>query len=143
MHSKRNLIIIAVILFALAIVLMLYAQAKYVGICAPRDWGCLDTLDSIVIVVSSLFLILSPFLLILAFLHKETFNVWFKFARIYVPISFVLVAITPSGSGGSMFIGLGEPDKGSVAWLLGVIFVITSLILIIRSHRRVKRQQTP
>ena|SRR3989338_11368159 len=141
MHYKSKFIVIAIALFFLAAVLMLYARTEYVGICAHRDWDCLDTLDTIVVIASSFLLVISPLVLILAFLHKEIFTVWFKFARIYVPIALVLVAITPSSSGGSMFIGFGEPDKGSVGWLLGGIFVIISLVLIVRAHRRLKRQE--
>ena len=144
MHHKGKFIAFAITLFFMAAILLLYARVEYTGICAHRDWGCLDTLDAIVVTLTSLLFVASPLVLILAFLRQEVFSIWFKFARIYLPIALVLVAITPSSSGGSIFIGFGEPDKESVAWLLGAIFVIIGLILIIRAHRRLKRQaKTP
>lgn len=76
-------------------------------------------------------------LIILYFLPEQALNSWWKFARIYVPISAVVVAIMPTSNG---FMGFYSSDKEYYTWLVSVLFVLISLVLIVRAHRRLKRQ---
>ncbi|MCG2690790.1 hypothetical protein L6249_01830 [Candidatus Parcubacteria bacterium] len=65
----------------------------------------------------------------LIFLHKEIFTSWWKFARIYIPVSAILTILSGSGSGGG-YIGLTS-DYESTAWFMAGLFFIISLALII------------
>ena len=79
--------------------------------------------------------------IILYFLPEQIFITWFKFARIYIPIALVLAVGGGATSNGS---DLFNTDAEFFTMFFSVIFVITSMVLIIRAHRRLKRQaKTP
>ena len=81
------------------------------------------------------------FLIILYFLPEQIFITWFKFTRIYIPIALVLAVGGGATSNGS---DLFNTDAEFFTTFFSVIFVVISIILIIRAHRRLKRQaKTP
>jgi len=87
-------------------------------------------------------------LLILYFLPAPVSNPWKKFSLVYIPIAVILTIVTPDSSGGYFDFGGGGigggADRESTAWFLSVLFLIVSLILIIRAHSRFTRQaKTP
>ena len=87
-----------------------------------------------------LFSIISFILLIaLYFLAEPVFVTWKKFARIYLPIAAVLVIFEPSSLVLIDFYGRGKDREGLTMFLSG-LFILISLILIVRAHRRLKRQ---
>jgi hypothetical protein len=66
------------------------------------------------------------------FLREEIFTSWFRFARVWVPLSIILVIITPGGSGGGFMPSL--IDKELTAFLMaGLFLIISTLIIIIKS----------
>ena len=80
-------------------------------------------------------------LIILYFLPEQIFITWFKFARIYIPIALVLAVGGGATSNGS---DLFNTDAEFFTTFFSVIFVVISIILIIRAHCRLKRQaKTP
>ena len=80
-------------------------------------------------------------LIILYFLPEQIFITWFKFARIYIPIALVLAVGGGATSNGS---DLFNTDAEFFTTFFSVIFVVISIVLIIRAHRRLKRQaKTP
>ena len=75
----------------------------------------------------------------LTFLKKEIFTSWWKFARIYVPISAILTILSGSGRGGG-YIGLTS-DYESTAWFTAGLFFILSLIIIIYKTISIRRKE--
>ena len=77
-------------------------------------------------------------LILLLFFRESVFQSWKKFALIYIPISIILVFLAPeyadSGFGGVRY----ALDKERATWLLGGIFLITSIFIIIRKHFKTK-----
>lgn len=77
---------------------------------------------------SALFLVLS----ILFFTKDYVFRAWFKFSKFYLPISTILVLITPDSSGNIM----DFDNELTALWLAG-IFLISSLgIIIYKSFKK-------
>ena len=94
-----------------------------------------DTVGTIVFLFS---LVLIVILAVLLSLQEKVSVAWFKFALVYIPVAVVLIAVMPENSG---LMGFYASDKEDYAWLLSILFLIVSLILIIRAHRRLKRQE--
>ena len=81
-------------------------------------------------------------LLVLLFLKQEVFTAWFKFMRVFVPIALVLMALDAFTYSESNYLGMTGSD--SLVFILIMTYVIASIVLIIRAHRRLKRQaKTP
>lgn len=76
------------------------------------------------------------FLVILYFLPALVFTAWFKFARIYVPAALVF-----SVGGGAKGSDLFNTDAEFFTTFFSFIFVVVSIVLIVRAQRRVKREQ--
>ena len=98
---------------------------------------CVDTLfySSIVLLpVFPLFL----FSLITYFMREEVYKAWIKFALWALGISMVLIAITPDmpASGFGPQISFGKSD---VALLTSALFVIVSIVLIVRAHLKTRK----
>ena len=65
--------------------------------------------------------------LITYWMREEVYRAWFKFARWWIPLSMVLILISPEYSHDWMY----RIEKGTVAFATSLIFVIVSLIIII------------
>ena len=140
-HTKK-LIISIVFLLVLTVASVLLARVDYGGICMNARWDCLDFFDTVAGVVFAWSIGISAFLFILAFLKKEVFISWFKFARVYVPITIALMVIDAFTYSESNSLGMTGSD--SLVFILIMTYVIASIVLIIRAHRRLKRQaKTP
>ncbi len=136
MTYRTKLILTALLFLVAAMGALLYLRADYVGICPKGDRSCYDVFDVITNTLFTLALGVVPMLFILAFLSKEVFTAWFKFARIYIPFFVLFIMLDSGGDGNSLGID-SEEFYGS---LLGFAYFVVSLILIIRVHRRVKRE---
>lgn len=67
-------------------------------------------------------------------MRDEIYQMWFKFARWWVPVSMFLIFITPEYGG-----GLFNPiQKGSVAVGLSALFFLISLIIIAIQYFRTR-----
>lgn len=86
---------------------------------------CVDALSDIM----RTFLIIIPLFLFSLITYKmrdEIYKAWFKFARIWVPLSIILVLISPEYSH-----GLVPIEKGTISFGMSVIFLVVSIFLII------------
>src|SRR3989338_859526 len=102
------------------------------GISLSREYS-FDTTGEIIVMLSAM---LIPVLLVLLLLKQGVFTTWFKFARIYIPLFVLFIMFGGNGGGNSLGIESGE-FYGS---LLGFVYFLISIVLIIRAHRRLKRQ---
>ena len=92
--------------------------------CSPSDWECRDKNDSL----SLFFLMFVPvffFSLVTYKMRAGVFGAWRNFAVVWLPISILLVAISPGTSADFQII-----DKEFVAIVLSLLFTLISLILI-------------
>ena len=80
------------------------------------------------------FLPLFVFSLITYFLREEIFQSWWRFTRIAIPASIVLILLAPSYSSDWML----PIEKGTVAFFTSLIFVFISVIVIVRAHKQKK-----
>jgi len=111
---------------------------EYVGTYALCDFIISNGHDgSCPFVLSDIEIILSPILALFIFslitykMRDEIFQSWWRFARIWAPISTVFILLTPSYTHNWMF----PIVKGNVALLLSVIFIIVSLVKITLAYR--------
>jgi hypothetical protein len=89
--------------------------------------GCFNTAqDSIGGIIELISLPLFIMTLLLFFVHDEVFNLWFKFARIWLPLGAAIVFFASSTNGGM----LGS-DQDWAAWFFSVTFLWVSVILIV------------
>ncbi|MDO8576439.1 MAG: hypothetical protein Q7R90_03930 [bacterium] len=132
MISKRNLMYLSltgVVIFFVSLF------SKEVGICPSDSYSyCLNFFDQfteILLPVFGLFL-LSP---ITYWMREDVYETWFRFARWALPLSMFLIFITPEYGG-----GLVNPiQKGSVSFLLTILFFIISLVIIVSKFVRFRR----
>lgn len=135
-HTKK-LIVNIVLFLVIAMISVLFARAEYGGICTFVKWSCLDFFDAVAGTVFAYSIGVSVSLFILAFFKKEIFNSWFKFARIFVPIAAVLMVVEIFFYNESN--SLGMTGSGSLAFILITTYVVASVVVIVRAHRRLKR----
>ena len=92
--------------------------------------GCLDkSIETIgqPLFVFSLFLV--PVVLILLFISDDAFKSWLRLAVVWLPLSFICVALTPD-SGNQVISYLSIINYENTALVMGGLFTIISLILI-------------
>lgn len=132
-----------VILFSFFTTVILLVTMEEVGFCRLAfgwiDGRCLipvnDTLELIPLLFSITIL---PFSLITYRMKEDVFKAWIKFAVWWIPMTIILVLISPDG-GGSMFVAGPSMQQISLAVLVG-LFVVISFIKIIRAYRKAKNQ---
>lgn len=98
-----------------------------------------DYLEVIGIAVAIFALLLIIINLALSFLEEQAFNIWLKFARIYLLIAFILIILAPATGETGMGFSMGI-DHESITWIAAFLFFIISLAIIVRAHRRFKRE---
>lgn len=84
------------------------------------------------------FSIILPFFLFSLITYKmreEVFRSWFRFARVYIPASMLLILLAPSYSSNWMF----PYDKGRAAFLFSSLFIIISTVKIVLAYRRLRK----
>jgi len=103
---------------------------EYFGICSD-DQNCIDSKFLIFNIAHPLvigLIPLIPILVILFFFSREVFSTWKKFAIVLIPISIILITITPVYCDAPLNLCL---DKKLSTWLYSIGFSILSLIIII------------
>lgn len=73
--------------------------------------------------------------IIFLLLREEIFRAWIKFARIYLPISILIILWAPS-SDGSLF----PIDKEVMSWLTSVLFLFISLVIIATKSWKLRKE---
>ena len=105
-------------------------------LCGANTYGsCMDVAYNVII----LFLPVLPlflFSLITFKMSEGVFQAWWRFARVFVPLAMFLILITPAYTHNWMF----PVTKGTVAVALSLLFVVVSLVQIIRKHLKAGNQ---
>ncbi len=130
MISKKGLLslsLIGTIIFSFFIFLSAKGLCSYNFCSRPHD----DSLATLFLPFFSIFIIS----IITYKMREEVYRAWFKFARIWIPLSLVLIFITPEYSE-----GLVPLDRGSVSFFLSVVFLVISLVIIIYKSFKLKNK---
>ena len=90
--------------------------------------------DSLSQFLSLYSIILVTVLILCIFLDESSYKKWWRFARIYLPIAFILILISGDGGGGLFVGGFGGGfDREGMIWFTSGLFAILSLFVIARS----------
>ena len=130
MTKKRLLIVSGVISLTVSII-------NYIGVykICLNIFECTEILFGVMMIlfpVVSLFI----FSLITFKMHEEVFRSWWRFSRIWIPLSMIAIFVSPSNTSNWMF----PVEKGSVAFFLSVIFVIVSACIIVYRHYKLEKK---
>ena len=115
-------------------------------LCRPEisnNYTCTGSVVEAMGDISQFFLIYPLILLIFSsifyFLDDQTFNLWFKFAKYYLPIAFlfILVSVISPGSGSWASSGF---DSELATWFTAGLFVTISIFIIVIKSWRLRRQ---
>jgi 4'-phosphopantetheinyl transferase EntD len=133
MNKKKNIIVLGVSLAIVVLDLLILC-----GVDVNDEWTCKNYYVYSLIGDAEQLLLFSAFLsflfsTILLFLKEAVFTAWWKFAKWYLIVAAVLVALSPVQGGGLMPI-----DAEIVSWWLATLFFIASLVIIIRTYVRAK-----
>lgn len=121
MTRKKILVIeiVGLMILAIAIAVSIKGSCSANFICdRPHD----DSMAKILFPIIPLFI----FSLITYKMRQEMYQAWWKFARIWIPLSMLAVLISPSNTSNWMF----PIEKGTVAFFSSCAFVIISLVII-------------
>ena len=130
MINKKSLLLFSTTGF---IVLVLSTIISVYGLCLQRYFCSRphdDSLASLLLIFFPLFL----FSLITYKMNDGAYSVWFKFSRIWVPLTIILVALAPEYSNSFFPI-----IKGNVSFFLSFIFALVSLIIVVTKQLELKR----
>ena len=130
MKSKSKKIVLSVNLGLSLILLLIIIMQETFCYDTPwcrRQWSLIGSVGEILLFIAPLLLLFS---LITFWMKEEVFQRWFRFAVWYIPLFVFGVIFYPDG-GGMM---AGSFDA-LILFLLLSIFVITSIIKIIRAHK--------
>ncbi len=95
-------------------------------LCGGKEYGiCMENLHSFMVIFLP-FLPLFIFSLITYKMREATYLAWFNFAKWWIPLAMLSILIAPQYSHDWLF----PIDKGRVAFLVSLLFVIVSSILI-------------
>ena len=88
------------------------------------------------VIIPILLGLLSLFLTLLFLLpfSEYAFKSWRKFTYFAIPISIILLWLAPTDTGGGFGISFFSYTKESASWLVSGLFLIISLIIIIRKQ---------
>ena len=88
--------------------------------------------------ISNLSISLLLILVVLLFLGENIFFSWFRVARWMIPIALLIVFSTP---GVSHSWAIGGPTRETISLFTAGLFLVISLILIIKKSIQVRRQK--
>ncbi len=120
-----------IILVGVAIIVLV---ASYIGPCTFKFSRCLGG-NSIPITRTAFHIFIAIFIisLFLFFINDKIFLKWLRFAVVWIILSTILIALTPTYSGGWISM---NPDKEMVSICLGSLFVILSLAKIVWDSKK-------
>ncbi|MDP1689678.1 MAG: hypothetical protein Q8L52_00495 [bacterium] len=129
MLTKKNVLLIS---GAVSILLVFIDRIGTYQLCGGYPGLCVDTLFN-----SSMLLFVFPFVFLFSvvtyFLSESVFRAWVNFAKWWVPVQILLVALIPESSGGYFVAIL---DKQFAAIILSGLFATISLLIILISWFR-------
>ena len=101
---------------------------KEIGICGKVSNSCWDFFD-LLWPFFSIFLSLFIVSLFTHHMKEQTFRSWVRFVAWWVPLSMLLIFITPTTTHSW---AVGGPTRESITWLMDGLSLAISLILIIK-----------
>jgi hypothetical protein len=129
MDYKKKIIwgiVMSVLGFFTSVVL---AKPELFSLCEKGDKKCIyffiDYFDNVAQFVGLFSVIFLLLFFIFLFIKEDIFNIWKKFAKIFLPIAVLLVIVTPTHYGG--LVGI---DKELVTWWSASLFLISSIGII-------------
>ncbi len=105
--------------------------SQRIFLCAPGYTKCsvfFDSVATIFVPIIPLFL----FSLVAFWMRDIVYQTWFRFARVWVPVSMLAIFMAPEYASDWMY----PIEKGTVALFMCALFVIISLIIIVRAWWR-------
>ena len=129
--SKKSLLVWSFLLLLAGIVIDPYI----IGLCTNDSKYCIFGLFSHSI-GKPLFIISLPLFLLSLITYKmrdEVFAVWFRFSRVWFPLTLFLVIISPE-YGNSLL----PVEKDSVSFFMSLLFLLISLTIIIKKYFSLK-----
>ena len=131
-YKKQIFLLLAISVISFLIALVVLCESIPSGNCYGR-WG--EAGQTLGVFSITIFLLS----LILLFLREEVFRAWFKFARIYIPLTLVFIFLSALSPGGGSW-GVGNNFDGEAAtWFFSGLFLLISLILIVRKSWKLKK----
>lgn len=105
-------------------------------LCGGKEYNsCVDIAYNL-IVISFPIIPLFLFSLITFKMREEIFQPWWKFARVWIPVSMLAILISPSSSSNFIF----PIEKGTVAFFSSALFVVISLVIIARQSLQLRKK---
>ena len=122
------------------ILVVIYIALDHLGtyeLCGRVYGTCMHSLHNVFIIFTPI-LPLFVFALITYFMREEVYKAWIRFAIPMLGISMLLTAIMPDSQGGGFGpqISFGKPD---IALLASAIFVIVSIIIIVKKYLQLRK----
>lgn len=136
--TKRNVLFIGIIG---SILLFLPAILNQVSSCYQKNWFfCGDSYEIVAIFALPLFLLF--FLSLITYkMRNEVFCAWWGFARWWVPVIIAVTLFVQNAGGGG---GWGMNGGAFDAFFIGIfyfIFILVSLVKIVRTYLKTKGSQ--
>ena len=132
---KKN-ILLASLIVAVGIIIL-----ESVGTYTACDWFISNAHEgNCPFLLADIETILLPFLPLFLFslitykMKDHVFQAWFRFVRISIPISIVVILLAPSYSSSWIL----PYNKGMAALLCSAFFILVSTVKIIAAHRQMK-----
>jgi hypothetical protein len=127
------------ILLSVVLVLLVTAQNSF---CYDASWcrAYWDDINNFGLYLFIAPIAILPFSLLTFWMKEEVFQKWFKFSLWYVPILVIAMFVFPTSVSGGLGIGgaYQEAFNTLVLILLFSIYIITSVIKIVRAHKKSK-----
>lgn len=149
MNTKRNVLLVGLILMILLASLFYLAQLKYCDSYGyvQSDYKnlCMNVIDYSETVLeplsSALFLVplFLSFSLLTYRMHDNVFRAWWNFARWFVPVIIVVTFLLNNKSGGGGYLGMDTMFDGLIYGILYGILIVVSLVKIVHAHKQNKR----
>ena len=132
MIEKKILLLVS---GAITLLLLILDQIGTDRLCGGRQYTeCMQNLHSLLTIfipVTAVFLAIVVFY----WTREEVYQAWFRFLRWWIPLSVLLILVTPEYGGGL----INPVSKGTVAVFLSALFVLISMIIITYKYWRPSR----
>lgn len=137
MNIKKNVLFLGIVALMIPILLWIL-EAKFGLNCRYINENGHTTKYCGVVTLSLLpVILLLPFSFILHFFRDEVFTAWWSFAKWWVPMIIgVTLFLNSLGGGGTL--GMNNDFTAFILIILYSIFIITSLVKIVRAYLRTK-----
>jgi len=147
MSYKKNILIYFIASIGGTLIGWLLVWPDKMGFCANHisngyyDYGCIDKFELIAIPLLFVAGVSVPVLLILFLSSERIFSTWKKFAKIYLPIAILLIAVTPAQCDAPL--GACFDKELTTLWLSGIYLVVSLSIMLFQylKHKTVQPQK--